>query len=260
MFTQIGKLLLLGATVFATVLVSDAYADNSTSSPTPPSSNSPSPQTQEQIAKSLSQLRSIQQLQDVNPSNWSYEALKNLVEGYGCIVGYPDRTFRGDRALTRYEFAAGLNACIEALERRIVEAQATTKPSDDLTPIAEIRPVPYEDSYEQFAEMFNRAFFNRTGPFWDIYQSFWGQANTYLGWRNFPGSFLENDIARDAKTMSIILQNGYQQQTPLPRLRTLDLPNPYNTSVRLNPSYLSNFPANPSGVDIIIEPPRRGYP
>jgi hypothetical protein len=41
------------------------------------------------------------------------------VERYGCIVGYPDRTFRGDRATTRWEFAAGLNACLNVMERLI---------------------------------------------------------------------------------------------------------------------------------------------
>lgn len=32
-----------------------------------------------------------------------------------CLVGYPDGSFQGDRALTRYEFAAGLVACLEPL-------------------------------------------------------------------------------------------------------------------------------------------------
>jgi len=41
------------------------------------------------------------------------------VERYGCIVGYPDRTFRGNRATTRWEFAAGLNACLNVMERLI---------------------------------------------------------------------------------------------------------------------------------------------
>ena len=30
----------------------------------------------------------------------------------GCVSGYPDGTFRGDRPVTRYEFAAGLNNCL----------------------------------------------------------------------------------------------------------------------------------------------------
>ena len=36
-----------------------------------------------------------------------------------CLSGYPDETFQGDRPLTRYEFAAGLNACLEQIDRQI---------------------------------------------------------------------------------------------------------------------------------------------
>lgn len=67
----------------------------------------------------MGQLRSVNELSDVRPTDWAYEALRNLVEKYGCIVGYPDRTFRGNRALTRYEFAAGVNACLEAITAQI---------------------------------------------------------------------------------------------------------------------------------------------
>jgi len=37
----------------------------------------------------------------------------------GCLSGYPDATFRGDRPITRYEFAAGLNACLEQVDRNV---------------------------------------------------------------------------------------------------------------------------------------------
>lgn len=70
-------------------------------------------------SNSLNQVNSVFQLRDVSPGVWAFEALRNLVERYGCIAGYPDGTFRGDRALTRYEFAAGLNACLQQLERII---------------------------------------------------------------------------------------------------------------------------------------------
>ncbi|MCX8077475.1 MAG: iron uptake porin, partial [Geminocystis sp.] len=69
----------------------------------------------------MGQVTSVSQLRDVSPTDWAFEALRNLVERYGCIAGYPDRTFRGNRALSRYEFAAGLNACMQALERLIAE-------------------------------------------------------------------------------------------------------------------------------------------
>ncbi len=66
-----------------------------------------------------SQVTSVSQLRDVSPGDWAFEALRNLVERYGCIAGYPDRTFRGNQSLTRYEFAAGLNACMQQIERLI---------------------------------------------------------------------------------------------------------------------------------------------
>jgi hypothetical protein len=52
----------------------------------------------------LSQVTSVSQLTDVQPTDWAFTALQSLVERYGCIAGYPDRTYRGQRAMTRYEF------------------------------------------------------------------------------------------------------------------------------------------------------------
>lgn len=65
----------------------------------------------------MDQLNSITQLSDVYPTDWAYEALRGLVEKYQCIAGYPDGTYRGNRAMTRYEFAAGLNSCMESILR-----------------------------------------------------------------------------------------------------------------------------------------------
>jgi hypothetical protein len=72
-----------------------------------------------QGGESLDQVTNVTQLSDVSPGDWAYEALRSLVERYGCIAGYPDGTFRGNRATTRYEFAAGLNACLQQVERLI---------------------------------------------------------------------------------------------------------------------------------------------
>ncbi|MCP2730804.1 iron uptake porin [Limnofasciculus baicalensis] len=73
----------------------------------------------EGTSNSQGQVTNIGQLRDVSPGDWAYEALRNLVERYGCIAGYPDGTYRGNRALSRYEFAAGLNACLNQIERII---------------------------------------------------------------------------------------------------------------------------------------------
>jgi hypothetical protein len=62
---------------------------------------------------SAAQVTSITQFTDVQPSDWAYQALSNLVERYGCVAGYPNGTFVGGQAMTRYEAAALLNACLD---------------------------------------------------------------------------------------------------------------------------------------------------
>lgn len=74
--------------------------------------------------QSSEQVTNVSQLRDVSPSDWSFEALRNLVERYGCIVGYPSQLFLGYRPLSRYEFAAGLNACLTNMERLIAASEA----------------------------------------------------------------------------------------------------------------------------------------
>ncbi|MGK7945195.1 MAG: iron uptake porin [Microcystaceae cyanobacterium] len=69
----------------------------------------------------IAQIPKVSQLRDVSPDDWSYEALQGLVERYGCIVGYPNSTYRGTQALSRYEFTAGLNACLNQIERLLQE-------------------------------------------------------------------------------------------------------------------------------------------
>ena len=59
------------------------------------------------------QVTSISQFSDVRPTDWAYQALSNLIERYGCVAGYPDGTYRGQKAMTRYEAAALLNACLD---------------------------------------------------------------------------------------------------------------------------------------------------
>ncbi len=84
----------------------------------------------------LAQITSVSELTDVLPSDWAFQALQSLVENYGCIQGYPDRTFRGQRPLTRFEFAAGLNSCLDVIATLI--AQSGINP-DDLATIRRLQ-------------------------------------------------------------------------------------------------------------------------
>ena len=70
----------------------------------------------------IGQVTNVSQFSDVQSTDWAYEALSRVVEKYGCLQGYPDGTYRGKRALSRYEFAAGLNACLRQIEA-LIEAK-----------------------------------------------------------------------------------------------------------------------------------------
>lgn len=89
------------------------------------------------------QVTSVSQLSDVKPTDWAFQSLQSLVERYGCIAGYPERTYRGDRALTRYEFAAGLNACLNRVNELIAAATSDVVRKEDLTTLQKLQ--------EQFA-------------------------------------------------------------------------------------------------------------
>jgi hypothetical protein len=68
-----------------------------------------------QYTSSKEQVTSITQFSDVKPTDWAYQALSNLIERYGCVAGYPNGTYKGGQAMTRYEAAALLNACLDRI-------------------------------------------------------------------------------------------------------------------------------------------------
>ncbi len=117
---------LLGATAFS------AFAQTS---PAPQDSviNQVSSYSAEgKASATLGQVTSVSQLTDVRPTDWAFQALQSLVERYGCIVGYPDKTFRGNRATSRFEFAAGLNACLDKIQELIAAATSDFVKKEDL--------------------------------------------------------------------------------------------------------------------------------
>ncbi len=87
----------------------------------------------------MGQVTSVSQLSDVQPTDWAFQALQSLVERYGCIAGYPDRTYRGNRALTRFEFAAGLNACLDRVSELIAAGTADLVTKQDLATLQRLQ-------------------------------------------------------------------------------------------------------------------------
>ncbi|OKH46971.1 S-layer protein [Calothrix sp. HK-06] len=101
------------------------------------------PASAEEIVSSdpepMNQVTNVNQLSDVQPTDWAFQALQSLVERYGCIAGYPNSTFRGSRAMTRYEFAAGLNACLDRINELIATATADAVKKDDLVNLQKLQ-------------------------------------------------------------------------------------------------------------------------
>ena len=68
-----------------------------------------------EYSASADQITSVTQFSDVYPTDWAYQALANLAETYGCVAGFPDGTFLGNRAITRFEAASFLNFCLDRI-------------------------------------------------------------------------------------------------------------------------------------------------
>ncbi len=81
----------------------------------------------------------IDELRDVNENHWAYEALRDLVEKYDVIEGYPDNTFRGERNATRWEMAAALNALIKSVGRDLARLGAEKADRADLEKLARLQ-------------------------------------------------------------------------------------------------------------------------
>lgn len=78
----------------------------------------------------MEQVTSVSKLADVQPTDWAFEALQSLVERYGCIEGYPDGIYQGLRAMTRYEFAAGLNLCLARIQEQVAASPDSVTQED----------------------------------------------------------------------------------------------------------------------------------
>lgn len=61
----------------------------------------------------IGEITKVESLRDIQDSDWTYKALQNLSDRYGCQV----ERINLDRGLTRYEFALVLNECLEQIKK-----------------------------------------------------------------------------------------------------------------------------------------------
>ena len=64
----------------------------------------------------------VSELTDVVGNEWAYNALKELVNNpCHVLVGYPDRTYRGQKSTTRFELAAALYKYEQCITERLAQ-------------------------------------------------------------------------------------------------------------------------------------------
>lgn len=86
---------------------------------TPYESNFESPNnflagTNKLINYSNTEINSISQLKDITPGDWAFETLRSLIERYKInAIVYPDKTFKGNRYLNRYELVFIFNNVLD---------------------------------------------------------------------------------------------------------------------------------------------------
>lgn len=96
---------------------------------------------------------------------------------------------------------------------------------------------PYIDSEsESIQEVFRRAFNYNSGGFF-FNTSYAGQFRSILGYDGFP----ENQVIKDTEILEILMRDYQEQVTEEEPLRTRDLDNPYQGSLREDPDYYSPF-------------------
>ena len=66
----------------------------------------------------------MNQFTEVQHTNWASQALQVFANYYGCIVSYPNQTFRSNHSVTRYEFAIELNDYVDRIDQMLASMTA----------------------------------------------------------------------------------------------------------------------------------------
>lgn len=106
-------------------------------------------QTQDSNAPETAVPAQQPQFSDITPEVWAAESIRSLMENYGCIEGFPDGTFRGTQAMTRYQFAAGLNACLNSLDATLERRIGNLVTKEELATLFRVLSSIFEQSPQQ---------------------------------------------------------------------------------------------------------------
>ncbi len=82
------------------------------------------------LEESETPITSVSELSSVQPHDWVFQAWQSLSQRYKCSAG--DTHSPGDRILSRQEFAAILNTCLDRVSKLIVAAPESFTKQEDL--------------------------------------------------------------------------------------------------------------------------------
>lgn len=91
------------------------------------------------IPNTLTQVTPVSQLSDIKITDWSFQSLKSLIERYRVVTDKLYSTLRGNQSVTRYEFAALLNAAVNRLNELIAKENADLVRKEDLATIQRLQ-------------------------------------------------------------------------------------------------------------------------
>jgi Carbohydrate-selective porin, OprB family/S-layer homology domain len=103
----------------------------------------------------LNRLTTVDELSDVEPTDWAYQALEAIIDRYDLDLGYPDGTYRGDRAMTRYEFAAAVEAALNALLELRERSASSSVLQEDLNTLAQLQ-INYQQAVDELNDRLDR--------------------------------------------------------------------------------------------------------
>ena len=183
------------------------------------------------------QVTSVSQFQDVQPSDWAYQALSNLIERYGCVAGYPDGSFRGGRPLSRYEAAALLNACLDRVTEVTDELKRLMAEFEKELAVLKGRVDGLE---AKVGELESQQFSTTT--------KLRGKADMILGGTSYTG-----DVDRNFRRSPALAEKSKQEQVTFNYRLTLDLDTSFTgrdllyTRLRTG-NFSGNFSGDPIGL------------
>ncbi len=91
------------------------------------------------IIRTSQEFKPVSQFRDVQPTDWAYMAIQSITQKYGCISGFPDNTFRGQEAITRFQFASGLNVCLDKISVLLTNGFADKVNKSDLNDLNKLQ-------------------------------------------------------------------------------------------------------------------------